>query len=448
MNAKVIIITLSLAALKLNPATAQDNPQKFTLQQCLDFAVNNSYVMQKAALDVKEASYKTKEAESGILPQASGSSGLDDNILMPVMLLPGEIVGQSGTQIPVQVGTQYVVDLTARVEQVVFDPALFAGIKMARNSEELQKLRSRMSREELIYDISSMFYDILSSMAELDNTRYTLSRQDSLYILMQSRVKEDLTREVDLNRIKVNITNLKVRRENIQASITQRKKYLQVLMGMSPDADFDLDNTVLSALALPPQPSSIFPENKVELEILHREKDLASLELKQIRAGYLPTLSAFVSGNYQLQSERLDLSQGPWFRSSLIGVRLSVPIFDGFSKRNQAMQAKMRIQKLETDILETRQTIRMNCENAVAQLAVTGQSVKAQEENLQLAEKVYAQTTMLYAEGLASLTDLLETETSLREAQILHVTEIIRYKKTELDLMKAGGNLDLLLNNK
>jgi outer membrane protein TolC len=125
----------AFALLKLNPAAAQDNPPKFTLQQCLDFAVNNSYVMQRATLDEKEAAYKTKDVTAEVLPQVSGSGGLDDNILLPVMLLPGEIVGQPGTQIPAKIGTQYVVDLTARVEQVVFNPALFAGIKMARHSK-------------------------------------------------------------------------------------------------------------------------------------------------------------------------------------------------------------------------------------------------------------------------------------------------------------------------
>jgi outer membrane protein TolC len=61
-----------LAVLTLNPATAQDSPQKFTLQQCLDFAVNNSYAMQKAALDVKEAACKTGEVKAGLFPQVSG----------------------------------------------------------------------------------------------------------------------------------------------------------------------------------------------------------------------------------------------------------------------------------------------------------------------------------------------------------------------------------------
>ena len=91
-------------------------------------------------------------------------------------------------------------------------------------------------------------------------------------------------------------------------------------------------------------------------------------------------------------------------------------------------------------------SLQANLENAAAQLVVGYQSVKAQKENLHLAEKVYEQTTLLYAEGLANLTDLLETETSLREAQMLHVSEIIRYKKTEIDLMKAEGTLGNLLN--
>jgi outer membrane protein TolC len=449
MNVKVIIITAALALLKLKTAMAQGNPQMFTLQQCLDFAVNNSYVMQKAALDVKEAAYKAGEAKAGLFPQVSGSGALDDNIRLPVMLLPGEIVGQEpGTQIAIATGTQYVVDFTARAEQVIFDPALFVGIKIARSSEELQKLRSRMTEEDLIYEVSALFYDVLSSMKELVNIRYTLSRQDSLHTLMQGRVREDLAREVDLNRIKVSVTNLKVRCESIQATIAQRKKYLQTLMGMPLNVDFDLDDTALSDVLLPSKAPFILPENKVELDILYREKDLANLELKQLRAGYLPTLSAVVSGSCQLQSEKLNLSQGPWFSSSLTGLRLSVPIFDGLRKRNQVMQTKMRLQKLETDILETRQTVRMSCENAAAQLAVTFQSVKAQEENLQLAEKVYRQTSLLYVEGLSSLTDLLEAEASLREAQILHVTEIISYRKTEIDLMKAEGNLTSLLNNK
>ncbi|GHU61579.1 peptidase C25 [Bacteroidia bacterium] len=85
--------------------------------------------------------------------------------------------------------------------------------------------------------------------------------------------------------------------------------------------------------------------------------------------------------------------------------------------------------------------------NAKNQMEVIYELVQVQSENLKLAEKVYSQTMALYTEGLASITDLLETETSLHEVKIAYTTELIRYKKTEIDLLKASGTLKYLLSN-
>ncbi len=53
------------------------------------------------------------------------------------------------------------------VEQVIFLPVI-QGIKIARNSRELQRLRAAMTKEEVIFDVSNAFYDILNSMQELE----------------------------------------------------------------------------------------------------------------------------------------------------------------------------------------------------------------------------------------------------------------------------------------
>jgi hypothetical protein len=65
------------------------------------------------------------------LPQINLSGSLDDNVALPKLVLPGEIIGQPGEQIPVEMGTQYVLDASARLEQVIFSPTFFAGIKNA-----------------------------------------------------------------------------------------------------------------------------------------------------------------------------------------------------------------------------------------------------------------------------------------------------------------------------
>jgi outer membrane protein TolC len=340
---------------------------------------------------------------------------------------------------------------------VVFSPTLFAGIRISKNNLELQRLRTVMTKEELIFNVSYAYYDILNSVQESEHIGYMLAKQDSLYLLMKQRVEENVTREVDLNRLKVKMTNLRVNGENLRNTIAQQKRYLQILIGMPVNEPIELDDAIVGATLVVvqsgravdqsgrPQGSPLqTPQDRIELEILNKQKDMLGLEIKQINAGYLPTLSAVASGGYQFQANNLRVGQEPWFNSFLIGVRLSVPVFDGFGKRSQVRQKRMQMQRLDTDFKETNETFAVEYQTAQAQLKTTYEAVQAQNANLQLAEKVYAQTTMLYKEGLASLTDLLETENALHEAKTTCTSEIIRYRKTEVDLLKAIGALEQL----
>lgn len=438
---------LFILALSGTKAKAQETPQKYSLQQCLDFAVNNSYAAHRASLDVREADYLMHEARAGVLPQINASGSFDHSIILPTTLLPGEIIGQPGTQIPVQMGTRNVMDLSATLEQVIFAPSLFAGIKIAKNNRELQRLRTTMTREEIIFDVSYAFYDILNSMQESDNINYMVAKQDSLYLLMKERVRENITREVDLNRIKVNLTNLLARGENTRNIISQQKRYLQILIGMPIEDAIELDDSDAKKIEVSEFQIYPTPQNRIELDLLNKQKDILESEIQLHKTSYLPAVSAIASGGYQFQSDKLNLAREPWFSSAVVGVRLSIPIFDGLGKRGRIKQKQIQLQRLDWDIRETRQTISMNYQNARNQLQVIYGLVQAQSENLQLAEKVYAQTMALYNEGFASITDLLETETSWREAKITYSTELIRYRKTEIDLLKASGRLENLLGS-
>jgi outer membrane protein TolC len=417
--------------------------QKYSLPQCLDFALNNSYALHRASLEIKEAEYQKQEAQSGALPQINAGGSFDDNLALAKMVLPGEIIGMPGENVAVAMGTKYVLDASANLEQVIFSPTLFTGIRIARNNVELQRLRGKMTEEELIFNVSYAFYDILNSVQEAEHIAYMLAKQDSLYLLMKQRVEENLVREVDLNRLKVNMTTLRVNGENIRNTIAQQKRYLQILIGMPVNDPLELDDATVGATLVIAQ-SAQSASQHIELDILRKQKEMLALEIRQIKAGYLPTLSALASGGYQFQAENLHLSKEPWFNSFFIGARLSVPVFDGFGKRSQVRQKRMQLQRLETDLRETNQTIETNYQNAKEQLKTAYESVRAQNENLQLAEKVFFQTTLLYREGLASLTDLLETENALHEAKTACTSEMIRYKKTEVDLLKATGRLEEL----
>jgi outer membrane protein TolC len=441
------ILILFVLLITGNAVWAQEYPQRFSLQQCLDFAINNSYAAHRANLNIDEAEQQISEVRSGVLPQINVSGGLDRSMVLPTTMLPGELIGESGTQIPVQMGSKNELDFGVSVEQVIFSLTLFTGIKIARNNQELQRLRSAMTKEEIIFDVSNAFYDILGGMQELDNINYMIAKQDSLYLLTEKRVEENVTREVDLNRIKVNLTNLQARGKNMRNTISQQKRYLQILIGIPIEDTFDVDDSEMKSIDIPELQDFSQPQNRIELNVLNKQREMLELEIRGHKMEYLPTLSAIATAGYQFQSNRLNLTKDPWYSSAIVGVRLTIPIFDGFGKRSRIKQKQIQMQSLDWDIRETRQTLSADYLNAKNQLEIIYELVQVQSGNLQLAEKVYFQTMALYAEGLANITDLLETETSLHEVKIAYSAELLRYKKTEIDLLKASGTLEHLLSD-
>ena len=89
----MILFILTLLGINVR---AQEYPLGYSLQQCLDFAVNNSYAAHRANLDIREAEYQIHEVRSGMLPQINASGSFDNSIVIPTMMLPGEIIGQPG----------------------------------------------------------------------------------------------------------------------------------------------------------------------------------------------------------------------------------------------------------------------------------------------------------------------------------------------------------------
>jgi len=430
-----------------NYAMGQHSNVKFSLGECIDFAINNNYSAHRANLDVMEAGYQINEMRSKVFPQINASCGFNYNLVVPTTMLPGELIGEAGIQIPVQMGSKNELDFGVSVEQVIFSPGLFTGIKIAKNNHELQKLRSAMTQEDVIFNVSHVYYDILNSLQELESIRYMESMQDSLYRLMETRVAENMMREVDLNRIRVDLINFQAKRTSINNTLLQQKRYLQILIGLPIDVAFDVDDSDIKDINPSELSESSQSRDRLELNYLNKQKEGVELEIRKYKMEYTPTLSAIATAGYQFQSDKLYLAREPWYSSAIVGVKLTIPIFDGLGRYSKIKQKQVRLQNLEWQIMETRQNFSADYLNAMSQMHTAYDLAQLQLENLKLAERVYMQTMALYTEGLADITDLLETETSLYNVKIAYITELIRFKKSKIDVLKASGNLKSLLSN-
>ncbi|MDR0430174.1 MAG: TolC family protein [Tannerellaceae bacterium] len=443
-----IYVVAVLLVVSGSKCLAQDNTSKaLTLSDCFGYAFENSYDLRKSVLDRLESEAAHRENKAALLPQITGSVSLTNNIQLASMLMPGEFFGYDG-DIAVEMGAKYNSYAGLDLEQVIFDANLFTGIKISRNARELSRLKEQMTKEELIYNIGNAYYDIIYSQKLLESNLLTLAIMDSIYVKTELQVAQNITREIDLNRMKVRISNMKVDIHKSLATIVQQKNYLKVLIGMPIGYDFMVTEQIEA-----PTAERIFIEdthirNRIDLQLLDREQTTASLEVRQIKNSYIPTLSLQALSSYNFEAQKFQLSNSQfWSNGTYVQLTLSVPIFDGGQKRHKIRQAQYKLQRVQEDIKQTEQNILGDRESYRALLLVGYNSVQAQHENLDIAEKTYQQGIMLYEEGLYSITDLLDTEKSFREAQTAYTYELVNYQKTLLDLMKAEGTLNTLVNN-
>lgn len=443
---RILLVTFLLSGAIHTQAQVK---QEYSLQQCLLYALDKGHKVRISDLDIEKAEASYKESKGALLPQINAGGAFNNNIASPVTMLPGELVGQPGTMVSAELMMKYEANATIQLEQVVFDPVLFVGLKVSKNAQELAKLKKQMSKEEIIYEVSQIYYDILHNQKQLENIEKTVSLLDSISHQTALRVAQDLTREIDLNRIKVNISALNVNRDNLQSVVEQQKNYLKVLIGMPLEVDIsfiDITNTIELSLHHPVSNSIL--ENKIEVQLLNKEREATNLQIKQLKMAYSPTISVYGSAGYAYQSNRFKLNApNTWSDVTQIGIKLSIPIYDGSTKHHKIRQSNISLQQLNEDVEYTKRTISNEIVNAKMQLATSYKAINAQNENLQLADKTYKQATMLYQEGLYSVTDLLETEDAFQKAQTAHVSELINYKKAEINLMKAEGTLMNLVNN-
>jgi outer membrane protein TolC len=417
----------------------------FDLQECLEYAVQNSYELHKAKFQAREAEAGYREAMGSLLPQLNGSVSATDNVKLATSMFPGDMFGMPGEYIGVEMGVKYGAAAGLDLEQVLFDAGLFTGIKMIKNARELVLLRNRMTQEELIYNVGNAFYDIVYSQNLLKNNVETLVIMDSIYGMMALQVAHEVTREIDLNRMKVNISNMRVDIQKARATLSQQMNYLKVLMGMPLEHDFCLSGDM--QLPRSEEYSAGIGANRTELLILNKEKSANELEIQQLKQGYIPTLSLIGSLGYSFENEKFTVGNSQfWSNPIALGVRLSVPIFDGAARHHRIRQSQFRLRQLEEDIKRQEQTSQSDLQNAGRQMQVSHQSANAQQENMLVAEKSYRQGVMLYEEGLYSITDLLDTEKSYREAQSAYAYELANYHKSLIELKRSEGTLNTLLN--
>lgn len=438
---KLLLVLLGIISI---PQFAQAQ-QKITLGDALTFALQHNSKVRKARLDIDGGRYKVEEVRSQALPTLTGTSGLTYNAIIGQQVV--DFGGQTQT---LKFGQKWNSTAGIQLSQQLFNQQVFTGLQAARSSEEYYNLTAQYTEEQVIELVANNYYQVLVNRQQLNVLDNNIKNVKVIEKIISNQFSNGLAKKIDVDRIKVNRTNLETQREQTVNAIIQLENQLKFAMGMQVTTPIILPDTELTEVKeLPRFTDSIALSNRTEIKLLNNQDKLLWLQRKAYVAEYYPTLALTGNYTYSSQAGGFDFlnsnSTAIGFGSSAIGLTLKVPIFNGFLTRSKIRQADVNIQKAKEDRIETTNALNLAYENAKIQLRNSLNTIEAQKKNAELAQEIYNSTQNNYNNGLASLTDLLDTETSLTQAQNSYTQALLNYKIAEIQLIKSNGNIKSLI---
>ena len=430
-----------------------------SIKDCIDYAKTNSSNIEIARFDERIAQQKTNEVKGRGLPQINVNGLFEDRLQLPLLVIPGGIPGSAeggnGPSQGIPMGYQYNSSLNGEVTQMIYDPSFWVGLKAAKSSSQLYQQQTQQVTEQTAYNIATAYYQVIVVQKQLQLLRSNLENTQTILANTELQFKNGVAKKVDVNRLRVNASNLESKIQQSELSLNQVTNALKFQMGMPLEQEIALSDTTLTFARneslITEAPEDIY-NNRIEYRILQTNLELQELDRKNNVATYFPSLTGFANYGYQSQGPDFGLfatAGNEWvdYTTASIGLRLKIPVFDGLQRNARVQQSKLKALQVQENLELTKQSINLDVSNANNEYRSTLQRIEAEQQNVDLAEEVYQVTQLEFREGVGTATDVVEAETALRQAQNTYINTLLDLYTAKLDMEKAKGTLLSYINN-
>lgn len=420
----------------------------FELSDCLTYALNHSPKIKAEKLSQEKESISLHQQKSTFLPQVDAFLNYHNyfNDLPTYIFPPEEGSNLAGIPLtspyPVPLGLRHNLNTGFEISQTLFDMNFFGNNAINQHFQSYQEIKLSMAEEEILYQIAVLFYQIAVNKEKSAFLDMNLERLGKLQSIVKLQADQGFAKQTDYDKLLVKTSNLKSKMNKLNAGIKQQLSYLKLMMGMSQKEVFEIQYAEYSTL--------IFMEkgDLLEEKMIEEQRQLNKMNAKKINADYYPRLQAYGAFLFQAQREQLNFfeSDQNWYNVHQWGLKLTVPIMRGFEKKTKKEISEIVDAQLAFGLEQKQKHGQLEYENAIAELAVAKAEQVSQQENVALAERVYAQSELSYEQGTLLLMDFLDSEAMLRESKMIYATALLDIRMTELKILKASGKLKELVN--
>jgi outer membrane protein TolC len=420
-----------------------------TLEQCLKYGYENQVMVQNANLDREMAIARIGETRADGLPQIDGYADYTNYWNVQDAFLPAVIFDPNAPLdefISVPFGQQYNGTANIAASQMLFDGSYFVGLNAARTYKDLSEKDYIKSRQDVTEQITKAYYTVLVTQVALDLIDNNYQRLDTLLTETRLMYENGFAEKIDVNRIQVEFNNTESQKTRANRNLEQAYNLLKFQMGMPLSETIELAETIedIDFKVVEYDLANFSYKDRIEVSQLEVTRSLAELDLKNNKVKYLPALDAFAGlGALTATNTRGEVTDfdDKWLDYGFFGIRMRLPIFDGLRKSYLIQQNRIQLAQIDNQMRYLKYSIDLEQEQAKRDFANSLENLRAQEENMQLALEVFQTTNIKYQEGIGSNLEVVDAETSYKDAQSNYFNALYDVLIAKVDMERALGLL-------
>lgn len=406
--------------------------QSLSLDSCLALARENNAAIRKAEIQIEKAKQVKANAFTNYFPQVKATAmgyhslyplvelGIDDvgnanvrDLLSTLYGNYGAALGLDNTLSLFQYG--YHVGVTA-VQPVFVGGKIVAGNRLAQVGVEVAQLQRDIALRDILVDVEESYWLVVGLTEKQQTLTQSASLVDTIYHTVSKAVEAGLALPTDL--MQVSLKQDEIRRLQVQLGNGLRLARRALAQSIGVDSIGEVESAAftdsVSELVLPATSDNITPES----QLLALQVRAAELERQMTLADALPQVAVGANYGYgKLQTNVLNNDLGSEKGNGAVFVTVSVPISQWWGTGHKLREHDLRIDEVRLEQQDLNEKLSLRTQQLYDQMLESQWLVLECQKALDKAQEHYRLVDVNYRAGMATMTDLMTTQSLLMKAQ-------------------------------
>ena len=402
---------------------AQEASKQWSLQDCINYALEKNIKLQQDKIALEESDVDVKTAKASLFPSLSFNTG--HNVINRPYQQNSSTV--SGTEIISSDNkTTYNGNYSLSAQWTLWNGGRrLNNIKQQKTARDIASLSVSETENMLQEEITKLFVQILYADESVKINKSTLETSEANFKRGEELFKEGSISKADLAQLESQVGNDKYQLVTSESTLRNYKLQLKQLL--------ELDGTDEMTLALPTlsdeQVMKVLPSQadvyqtalttRPEIQSGQLSIDNTKLGIKTAKAGYMPTISLSASSSSTTNSASTNnwAQQMKYGWNNMIGVSLSIPIFDNRQNKSNVQKAKLQYSNSQLNLATKQKELYSTVETLWLDALNAQQQYAAADTKLKSSQTSYDMVSEQFTLGMKNTVELLTEKNNLQSAQ-------------------------------